>query len=152
MANRWNKTPKYETVESESLPPALLPASDAPAFAASEENDFEHVDSVRWLVTEEEEEDRRSFGFVLETILTQLRYGIMPCEDLKRISGGGAEGTAKQFEEKSRRRIPEYRRIIGAVVVDSLQWTIDEQSSCCLRRCRGSDDVDRRCCHWFLCP
>jgi hypothetical protein len=64
-----------------------------------------------------------------------LRLGIITLEDLKRSSEGGAEETAKVLEEKLR-RIPEYGRIIIAVavavaaVVDWLQGTIVEQSSC----------------------
>ena len=75
---------------------ALLLASEAPAFAASEEKAFESFDDAWRLMTEEE--DRISFSFVLENI-TRLRLGIVTLEDLKRGSEGGAEGRAKLLKE-----------------------------------------------------
>lgn len=78
---------------------ALLLASEAPAFAASEEKAFESFDDAwRLMAEEEEEEDRISFSFVLE-IITRLRLGIVRLEDLKRGSEGGAEGRAKLLKE-----------------------------------------------------
>jgi hypothetical protein len=63
MANRLNKTPKYENDESPSAsPPSLL--LEAPAFAASVEKYFANVDGAR-LVAEEE---RGRSSFVLEII------------------------------------------------------------------------------------